>query len=342
MNKAGKKRRLPQLKLSRLPKIELHLHLDCSLSFEVVAALSPTVSRQDYQSTFVGPEKSANLGELLGCIKPSLELMQTEDALRLVTDDVVRQLKADNIIYAEIRFGPLLHTDGGLTPAKIVQIVDDALSNASDRTGVQTRLILCTLRHYSEEQSLEIARLVADFRGSNVVALDLAADEAGFPITSHVKAFEFAGANHLPRIAHAGEAKGPESVWETLEHLKPLRIGHGVRSSDDPKLMEALKQRKVHLEVCPSCNVQSGIYAAHRDHPIDRFYTSGLSVGINTDRRTLCNVTLTQEYERLAASFGWDKEHFLRCNINAARAAFLMDPDKERLEARLLAEYSTH
>ena len=104
-------------------------------------------------------------------------------------------------------------------------------------TGIEARLILCTLRHFSESQSMETAKLVEDFRDSRVAALDIAGDEAGFPLAPHIPAFRYAAGRGLFRTAHAGEALGPESVWETLEHLAPTRIGHGTRSIEDPALV---------------------------------------------------------------------------------------------------------
>jgi adenosine deaminase len=265
--------------------------------------------------------------------------MQTEHELRLVTADMFQQLQRDGVIYAEIRFAPLFHTEKGLSPEQVVEIVESATAQASELTGIEARLILCTLRHFSEEQSLQTAQLVKRFKGTRVAALDIAGDEAGFGIDQHRAAFQFAIDHNLYRTAHAGEAKGPESVWETLKYFNPSRIGHGVRSTEDAKLLAHLKQQKIHLEVCPSCNVQIDIYDTYADHPIDRLYKAGLSVGVNTDARTIVNTTLTQEYERLHQVFGWGKEYFLRCNLNALHAAFLPDSIKQRLERRLVEAY---
>jgi adenosine deaminase len=206
------------MNFTQLPKIELHLHLDCSLSFEIVSRLNPSITREEYQSDFI-------------------------------------------------------------------------------------------------------------------------ADEAGYGIDNHLAAFQYAVEHNLSRTAHAGEAEGPESVWETLKHFKPSRIGHGVRSNDDPDLLTQLKHNKIHLEVCPTCNVQIDIFDTYADHPIDRLYNAGVSVGVNTDARTIVNTTLTQEYERLHQVFGWGTEHFLRCNSNALHAAFLPEEVKQRLERRLVEAY---
>ena len=220
--------------------------------------------------------------------------------------------------------------------------VADATAAAIRDTGIEARLILCTLRHFSPEQSMETARLTKQFFGNIVAGFDIAADEAGFPLDAHLDAFRYARAAGLFITAHAGEACGPESVWETLEKLKPSRIGHGVRSVEDPGLVEHLKREKIHLEVCPSCNVQIDIYPGLSDHPVDRLYRAGISVGINTDARTIVNVTLTDEYERLHRVFGWTARDFLCCNQNAIRAAFIPVPLKEKLISELNNAYQAY
>jgi adenosine deaminase len=259
--------------------------------------------------------------------------MQEPRALELVVADLHDQLKADGTVYAELRFAPHLHVERGLSPAEVVRIVEAATDRASRATGVETRLILCTLRHFSAQQSLETARLVDEFRGGRVVALDIAGDEAGYPLGPHEPAFRFAVEQGLFRTAHAGEAAGPQSVWETLERLRPQRIGHGVRAIEDPSLVAHLRDRQVHLEVCPSCNVQTDVVATYREHPIDRLRRAGVHLSVSTDAPTITDVTLSREHERLREAFGWTDVELLTCTRNAIEAAFLDEPTRARLLA---------
>lgn len=325
--------------LSLLPKIELHLHLDCSLSYQVVAQLAPEISQEEYSQSFIAPEKCRNLADFLVRAIKGIELMQTREQLRLVTLDLFQQLERDNVIYAEIRYAPLQHLEKGLSPEEVVQTINDAVLEGSANTGIAVGVILCTLRHYSEAQSLETVRLVHKFRGSPVVGFDIAADEAGFPIDNHIEAFEFAHANHIPCTAHAGEARGAESVWETLRLFQPGRIGHGVRSIEDPALIDYLKTNRIHLEICPTSNIQTNIYEALNNHPVDRIYRAGVSVSINTDARTITNVHLCHEYEALTEHFDWTVDDFLRCNLEAVENAFATDELKAMLREKLLAAY---
>lgn len=323
-----------------LPKIELHLHLDCSLSYKVVQQIDPSISYEAYRDSFVAPPKCTDLMDYLKRAVKGFELMQTKEQLRLVTLDLFDQLKQDNVIYAEIRFAPLLHIAQGLKPEEVVHTVNDAVTEGIAQTGVQARIILCTLRHYYEEQSMETVKLVHQFKGTNVVAFDIAGDEAGFPIDAHLAAFAFARENNIPCTAHAGEAKGCESVWETAKHFHPSRIGHGVRSAEDEKLLEFLKDSDLHLEVCPTSNVQTNVVDTIRDHPADKIYNYGVSMSINTDCRTISDVTLSSEFSLMAAIFNWKKEHFLRCSLEAIRHSFCDEGLKEKLRQQLLSFYN--
>lgn len=325
---------------STLPKIELHLHLDCSLSYEVVQQIAPSISYETYRESFIAPPKCTDLADYLTRAVKGTELMQTKAELRLVTLDLCRQLKKDNVIYAEIRFAPLLHLEKGLTPEEVVQTVNDAATEGMAETGITVGLILCTLRHYSEAQSMETVQLVMQFKGSNVAGFDIAADEAGFPIDNHIRAFDFAKKNGLNVTAHAGEAKGADSVWETLENFHPSRIGHGVRSAEDPELLRFLKKEGIHLEVCPTSNVQTNVVPTIKDHPADRIYHSGVSMSVNTDARTISNTTLTREYQVLQKEFDWGKAHFLKCNLEAIEHAFTSDEVKAALRATIIEAYT--
>ncbi|RYY09835.1 MAG: adenosine deaminase [Chitinophagaceae bacterium] len=326
-------------KFNILPKVELHLHLDCSLSYEVVKQISPSVSEQEYIDSFIAPPKCTDLADYITRAVRGFELMQTKENLRLVTLDLFKQLKSDNVIYAELRFAPLQHTMGGLTPREAVQAVNEATEEGITATGVEARVILCTLRHYSAEQSFETVNLVKELKGSKIVGFDIAADEAGYPIDNHIAAFNFANENSIPCTAHAGEAKGPESVWETLTHFCPSRLGHGVRSVEDQTLIEYLKKKNIHLEVCPTSNIQTNVYDKIENHTVDKIFNAGVSMNINTDARTISNVTLAQEYDTLATVFGWGRDHFMRCNLAAIAHAFVEPAVKERLSAMINKAY---
>jgi adenosine deaminase len=322
------------------PKVELHLHLDISLGYEAAVQLEPSLTPELFAKEFIAPSRCTNLVDFLKRVPRILELLQTEKGLNLLVEDMFRQLREDGLVYAELRFAPLLHTHKGLDPEEVVRIVESATEWYSQETGVESRLILCSLRHYTAGQSLQTVQLVDQFRGSRVVGFDLAGDEAGYPLTAHLEAFRFARDRGIAITSHAGEAAGAQSIWDTLRLIHPSRIGHGVCCIEDPALMEALKRERIHLETCPTCNVQLNVFPSYAEHPIDRLYREGLSVGVSTDNRTLTPITLSREYEMLETTFGWGKEEFLRCNLNALRAAFLPEAVKQELAEKIKREFA--
>ncbi|MDW3650728.1 MAG: adenosine deaminase [Bacteroidia bacterium] len=324
---------------TQLPKVELHLHLDCSLSYEIVKKFRPGTTYEEYKSSFIAPPKCTDLAAYISRAISGVELMQTEEQLRWVTLDLFDQLKADKVIYAEIRFAPLLHTQQGLKAEEVVQIVHDAAEEGIQKTGVRAGIILCTLRHYSEEESMKTVQLVERFQGTKILGFDIAADEAGFPIDNHIQAFRYANEKGIPCTAHAGEAKGADSVWETLENFQPKRIGHGVRSAEDDKLLAHLKANNIHLEVCPTSNVQTHVFQRIQDHSCNKIYEAGVSMSINTDARTISNVSLADEYQTLEKIFGWEKAHFLKCNLEAIQHAFISEEEKTELRKVILEAY---
>ena len=320
------------------PKCELHLHLDCSLSFDVVRTLDPSVTRERFAREFVAPPKCPSLVDYLERAVKGFRLMQDERALRLVVADLASQLIADGVVYAEARFAPHLHRLGGLTAEEVVAIVDDEAARQSAGGALDLRIILCTLRHFSRNESLETAHLVEQFRGRRVVALDIAGDEAGFPIDAHLDAFRFAIEHGLHRTSHAGEARGPASVWDTLEHFQPTRIGHGVRSSEDPALVAHLAANGIHLELCPTSNVQTNAVGTYASHPIAALFSAGVPLSVNTDCRTISDITLTREYAKLRETFGWSDRELRACNLAAVEASFADEATKQRLREIMRAD----
>jgi len=322
-----------------LPKIELHLHLDCSLSLAVVQQLDPSISEEVYRNDFVAPSRCNDLVDYIQRAERQMRLMQSHEALRLVTLDLFDQLKADGLIYAEIRFAPLLHLSNGLSPHEVVETVEAATREGIARTGVEAGIILCTLRNYNEEQSLATVHLADAFRGTRIVGFDIAGDEAGYPIDAHQSAFAFAKSHGIPCTAHAGEACGASSVWNVFKHLHPTRIGHGVRSAEDPELLAHLKAHDIHLEVCPTSNLQTNIYPEIEDHPADRILRAGVSMSVNTDARTATPTTLSDEYALLHRVFGWTLADFKHCNLEAIRHCFATPDLKASLQRQVETAY---
>lgn len=321
-----------------LPKVELHVHLDCCLSFKGLSRIDPTISESFYKKNFIGTSCSC-LKDYIRCADTALEYMQTKEQLEIVIEDLFDQLTNDNVIYAEIRFAPLLHQKKGLSSKNVVEIVSNKTKIESEKSGIEVGLILCTLRHFSVDQSLQTVKLVKDFSNKNVVGFDIAADEAGFPIDNHIKSFQFARDNNIFCTAHAGEALGADSITNTLKYLKPNRIGHGVRCIEDNSLIEKIKKENIHLEICVTSNMVTKVFNNLKDHPVDFLLNKGISLSINTDGRTISDTTLNKEYVLLNKEFNWLKNKFLEVNINAMKASFSSNEVKNKIISILNQNY---
>jgi adenosine deaminase len=311
-----------------LPKVELHLHLDCSMSFESIGALVPDMTLARYSAEFLAPKKCVNLVDYFRYLAAPLALLQTEHALRITTIDLLRQLADDNVIYAEIRFAPHLHQLEGLHTAAVVEIVLAAVNEGKTLYPVEARLILCTLRPDDTAQGFEILSLAEKYASHGVGGIDLAGDEAGYGLAEHIPVFRRAADRGINVTAHAGEAAGARSVKEVVTQLGVRRVGHGVRSIEDPAVIDLLLEHNVHLEVCPSCNIQIDVFPTYSFHPVDRLRKSGIALSINTDARGPTDLSLRQEYQRLEATFGWKRRDFVAANLNAINASFLEGPSR--------------
>jgi adenosine deaminase len=321
----------------KLPKIELHCHLDASVRIATVADLGRQIGLtlpEPLAPALVAPEICLDLADFLLRIDLALEVMQHRDQLVRIAREFVEDLALDGVIYGEVRFAPQLHLRQGLLLQEVVDAVHEGLRQGEQEFGVRTGLILCCLRHETAARSVEIAKLALANR-DKVCALDLAGDEARFSGAPHADAFALARAEGLRRTVHAGEAAGADSIREALELLGAERIGHGVRIEESAEVEEAVKNAAVALEMCPLSNVQTRAAISIANHPIDRLLRKGLRVTVSTDARTVSPTTVSSEFDRLAATFGWGATEFWRCQHHAAEAAFVSPQLRVALETRL-------
>lgn len=322
----------------KLPKIELHCHLDGCVRVETLVDIARETGVRlpgAVREAVVAPESCQDLMDYLRRLDLALEVMQRPQDLTRIARELVEDMSDDGVIYGEVRFAPQLHTRGGLTLEAVLAAVHAGLRAGAEAHGVETGLILCALRHRPVEEGRRVAQLAAAHTGA-VCALDLAGDEAGYPDAApHRPAFEIAGRASLHRTAHAGENAGAGSVQQVLDLLGAERVGHGVRIEEDPELTDRVGEQQVALDMCPRSNVQTRAVPSLARHPIDRLLRRGLRVTVSTDARTTSDTTVTAEFERLVAEFSWGEAEFRACQRNAARAAFAPERTKEQLLARL-------
>src|SRR4051812_3761969 len=304
-------------------RYELHCHLDGSVRLDTIADLARRQGMEldaPVAALAVAPPDAGSLHAFLPYLDITLQVLQTPDALRRAARELVEDWQRDGVTYGEMRFAPQLHSRDGMTIDDAIEAVAAGAAEGALGTGVRTGLLLCCLRHQSPEISLTVADAASRHEGI-VAGLDLAGDER-LPGTPHREAFDLARSRGLPLTIHAGEAAGPDSVWEAIDVLGARRIGHGVRSAGDGALLRRLQSDRIALEMCPRCNVLTGAAPSLPQHPAHRLLRQGLDVTISTDARTTADTDLSREFEVLASAFAWDAADTVRVQENARHAAF--------------------
>lgn len=331
--------------LRRLPKSELHQHLDGALrpetAVELAAAIGLSLSLDDARERMVAPARCANQAALLTYFDLPIALLQTDTALRRAAVELVVSLAEERVRYAEIRWAPRLHLERGLGVGAVIEAVAQGVEDAMERLGSSApavSLIVTAMRSHPPAANVLLAREAAAF-GEPVVAFDLAGLEAEWPAPPHAAAFLAAAEGGLKLTAHAGEVPGSEHIREALD-LGASRIAHGVTAVDDPDLVEELKRRDVTLDMCPTSNVQAGIVADLAQHPIARLHRLGVSVTCSTDDRVVSNTNLTDELARSATALGLTRGELSSIALNAFRRGFGPALVLNRLLAEAEGEWS--
>ncbi|MFC1661960.1 adenosine deaminase [Gemmatimonadota bacterium] len=323
-------------RLRTLPKAELHVHLDGSirpatmLELATRAGIPLPADQPAALSTAMKAGESGNLVEYLEKFATTLSLLQTPEALARAAFELLEDSAREGTWYVEVRYSPILHTQGGMSLEEAVDAPLRGLALAEEAFRIKTGLIVCGIRSMDPSTSLELARLALAYKNRGVVAFDLAGAEAGNPAREHRTAFQHAADGNLPITVHAGEADGPGSIAQALHECHARRIGHGTRLEEDPELTEFVRDFRIPLEVCLTSNVQTGVTPTLRNHPLRRYFDAGLVVTLNTDSRLISGTTLTEEYWLAHEHLGFGWEELKEISLMGFQAAFL--PHDKKLE----------
>lgn len=311
--------------IRRLPKAELHQHLDGSLrvatAVELAAAIGMPLRLEDAASRMVGPERCADQAELLTFFDLPITLLQTAESLERAAAELVEDLAADGVRYAEVRWAPRLHLERGLSVGDVIDAVAAGVGRASASPDAPLiTLIVTAIRSHPPAANAELAR-TAGAIGGPVIGFDLAGPEAAWPAAPHAIAFVAAREAGLALTAHAGEVAGPERVREVLE-FGVRRVAHGVSAIEDGALLDLIRARDVTLDLCPTSNVQTRAAASLAEHPLADLHRAGVSVTISTDDRTVTGVTLTDELALTADALGLSSDELATIALNGFDRAF--------------------
>ncbi len=336
---------LPLSLFQKLPKTDLHVHLDGSLRLQTVIDLAreqgvalPSFDAGELQQAMHIGRNTGNLVKYLEAFDVTLSALQTADALYRATYELAEDAAAENVRYMEVRYSPMLHTRRGLRLTQIVETVLKAAHDAELAFGISTRLILCGIRNISTASSLQMAELVVAYKNRGVVGFDLAGAEYDYPAKDHAEAFALVRKNNINVTIHAGEAYGPASIAQAIHDCGAHRIGHGCRLREDGDLLHYVVDHRIPLECCPSSNVQTGAVKSLATHPLKLYFNLGARVTVNTDNRLITDTTMSKELHLLHTEMGYGMADIKQVIMNGFKSAFMPFHEKRRYLEAIAAE----
>ncbi len=326
--------------IRRMPKVELHLHIEGTLEPEMMMALAarngvdlPYADVDEIREAY----NFSNLQSFLDIYYAGAEVLRETQDFYDLTRAYLERAAEDNVRHVEIFFDPQTHTDRKISFAKVVDGIHGALQDGEAELGITSRLIMCFLRHLSASDAMETLEEALPFR-DRIHAVGLDSSEVGHPPSKFTEVFDRARNEGFLTVAHAGEEGPPEYIWEALDLLKVERIDHGVRCLEDRALVQRLVDEQIPLTVCPLSNVKLRVFDSLEQHNLKQLLQAGLCATINSDDPAYFGGYIGENYLRT--------QHALDLNLidihvlakNAVMASFLSDAEKERHIAALMAD----
>ncbi len=324
--------------IQTMPKVELHLHLEGAFTFEFLFDLiqkyggDPSVKTvDDLEKRFVFKDFPHFIETWFWKNKFFREAEDFENSTYFTLKDLHEQ----NVLYAEVFYSPWDFRSSGVSVAVITEATLAAVWRAKQDFGIQCFLIADIVRDAGRENGKDRLNEILPYRESGVIGIGLGGSEQEFPPEPFEDVYKMARESGLHVVAHAGEAAGPKSVWGAIEKLRVERIGHGVRSVEDPQLVEYLREKQIPLEVCPVSNLKTGVFPSFETHPIKYFFENDLFVTINSDDPAMFGTTITEEFLLLHEQLNFSLDDIKKLALNGARASFLQEKEKVELLVRM-------
>ncbi len=313
-------------RLGELPKIELHCHLDGSLS----RAFVETVLGRDVEPSELSvSEGCEDLNEYLAKFDIPLSLLRNMHVYTAAAYDLMKNAAKENVRYIEMRFDPITISDHAFSPDEIVEAVIEGMKEAERDYNIKGNVILCAMRHFNSDQNRATLDLAEKYLGRGVCCLDLAGAEGIFPTSEFKELFYEARERKVPYIIHAGETGSLQSIRDAVD-FGAKRLGHGIAMQGSDEVQSIVRDRGIAVEMCPTSNFQTNA-ATEDGYPLREFLDKGLLVTINTDNRTVSDTTLTDELELVQQDFGITDEELIQLQKNAIKASFADEETKTEI-----------
>ncbi len=341
----GKVRGLPKEMIARIPKTDLHVHVDGSMRIATIWDLAKQQgvdlgarSETELANMLLVGDDCKSLVDYLRIFDITLKVLQEPEGLERAAYELGIDAAAENIWYMEVRYSPVLHLERKMETADSVDAVLRGLKRAEVETGIRTGVIICGIRQISPDVSLELAELAIAYKNTGVVAFDLAGQEKDYPAKKHREAFYRILNNNINTTVHAGEAFGSKSIHQALHYCGAHRIGHGTLLHEDRDLMAFVCDHRIPLEICLSSNVHTRVVENLEEHPFRIYHEAGLRVTLNTDNRLISDTTMTKELHLATRAFDLNPYELRHIVINGYRSAFLRYQEKRELLKKAIVE----
>ena len=317
--------------LLRLPKVELHCHLDGSLSQEFIEKRLGRPVRKEELSV---SDDCTSLAEYLEKFDMPCQCLKDEEGLEEAGYDVLKSMSREHVCYAEIRFAPLFSETESMSCKRAMEALIKGLERGKQDFAIEYGVIACAMRHIGEEENWRMIRAARELLGSGVCGADLAGAEASYPMSQFMNLFENTRKIGMPFTIHAGECGSVDNITDAV-NVGAKRIGHGIAMRGHEDVIRELAEKKIGIEMCPISNLQTKAVSDPEFYPIREFLDQGVLVTVNTDNRTVSNTTMTKELEFIQKTYGVRDEEVLLLMRNAVDAAFASDTVKEKLYRKL-------
>lgn len=323
--------------MNRIPKIELHLHLEGGAPPAFIRGIAKEkgvdlsgIFRED------GSYSYKDFWHFLKVYEAATSVLTTPEDYARLTRAVLEESAENGVVYSETFISPDFCGGGDLGAwREYLHAMEETAAKAEADLGITLRGVITCIRHFGPEKSRPIAECAAQTKGDFITGFGIAGDELIGKPKDYLWAFDCAREAGLHLTAHAGEWGGAESVRDAIRDLNVERIGHGVQAITDLALVDEIAEAGITLECCPGSNVFLGVFPTWRDHPIEKLRERGVKVTVSTDDPPFFHTTMTAEYDRLADTFGWDEDVFDEINANALAAAFCDEDTRARVAKKL-------
>lgn len=326
------------MNFEKLPKIELHCHLDGSVRPSTIIELAnmknidiPSKNIDEIKNMMVAPKDCKSLDEYLKRFELPGLIMQDEDSLERIAFELMEDASKENIVYIEIRFAPLLHINKGLNTKQVIESVLKGIKRAESIYDIKGNLILSCMRTMSVESSYDVIEAGKEYLNNGVVAVDLCSSENEQFCEKFEEPIYLARSYGYRITIHAGETGIGENVYDAITLLKAERIGHGVFIKDCEKAYNLVKENNVTLEMCPTSNLQTKAIKNIENYPLNNFHKDGIKVSLNTDNRTVSDIDLTNEYNIIFNNFEMSENDYKTIYLNSVEASFADENTKNKL-----------